>query len=293
MNPRQTWQVFNSFQQKIEAKFIRPVLKPMQKSVNAFVAAGMPINGINEYINFAPELMPILNNLYYQSGYGYGWAVYKDIVKQKSAAIKYETKAAYDLTPNEIALQVMNELRMSLLVNVHGIEQSVKERILYLIEQGIIQGQGFEETARLVSEVADIVRSRRIVRTESVKAANLAGYTGAQNTGLAMNKRWVSARDNRVRGNPGGKYPNAQFDHWDANGQVVPLDAHFIIGGRSTEPLLYPGDPKGSPADIINCRCVASWIPLRDANGRVISNETRTRPFIRDREGRVIIGQRL
>src|SRR6185436_4857223 len=101
------------------------------------------------------------------------------------------------------------------------------DRILYLIQQGAISGYGFEKTAQMVSEVASIVRARRIVRTESVKAANLAGLRGAQRTGLAMDKEWINARDNRVRGNPLGKYPNAEFDHWDANGQRVPMDAAF------------------------------------------------------------------
>lgn len=279
MTPRETWQKFNSFQQKMEVKYIPQVRKVIKQAIDQWLKDNPNFRNVDDLS--LSGLVPVFSNLYYQCGYGYGWSVYKQFANIKSSN-EYLTKADTTsalVTPESIAQEVLNELRFSLLVNVAGITDTVKERILYWIEQGLINGYGYEKTARLITDVADIVRARRIVRTESVKAANLAAIAGAKDTGLLMDKRWISARDNRVRGNPAGKYPHAAFDHWDINGQVIPIDELFTMTG---EPLLHPGDPKGSAGDVINCRCSLGFIPKRDANGKLI----RTRPgyFVTQRD---------
>lgn len=255
---RETWLKFSSFQQKIEKKFIPIVLTPIANSVNAFVARNL--TKLDE-LGLAGKLIPVLNNLYYQCGYGYGYSVYKDLKRTKAA-----------ITPEDIAREVVNELRISLLTNVNGIEFTVKEAILEVIQRGQREGWSYEKTAQQVKDVASIVRSRRIVRTESVKASNLSAVLGAKRTGLLMDKQWISAKDKRVRGNPSGLYPFSQFDHWDMNGQRVPMDRPFFLGSRTggSDELDYPGDPKGQPGDIINCRCVCSFVPKVDERGRVI-----------------------
>jgi hypothetical protein len=253
-----TWMKFHSFQAKIENKFVPIVLTPIKNSINAFVARGL--TKLDD-LGIAGKLIPVLNNLYYQCGYGYGYGVYKQFRNVKRM-----------ITPEDIAREVVNELRLSLLINVHGIEDTIKAAILQKIQEGNVQGWSYEKTAQAVEGVASIVRSRRIVRTESVKASNMSAINGAKATGLLMDKQWISAKDARVRGNPGGKYPESEFDHWDMNGRIVAMDAPFFLGSRTggSDQLQFPGDPKGSPADIINCRCVCSFIPRRDERGRAI-----------------------
>jgi uncharacterized protein with gpF-like domain len=56
-------------------------------------------------------------------------------------------------------------------------------------------------------------------------------------------KEWLTAGDERVRDM-----------HVAADGQITKLDDYFNVGG---EYLMYPGDPNGSPENIINCRCVS------------------------------------
>lgn len=110
-------------------------------------------------------------------------------------------------------------------------------------------GVGAQEAARRVAEAAGLTRSRAatIARTELHTAASNASRTAAQATGLDMVKEWGSAEDRRVRP-----------DHATANGQEVEMDAPFIVG---EDELLYPGDPAGSPEQIINCRCTAFYWP--------------------------------
>ncbi len=260
MTQTEHWQKFHVFQAKIEAKFIPIVLTPITSTINTFIERGM--KGLDD-LGLAPKLIPIINNLYYQCGYSYGYSTYK--------AYK-NVKVISPVTPEDIAREVVAELRLSLLIDVHGIEQTVKDVIAKKILEGRINGWSYEQTAQAVEGVASIMRSRRIVRTESVKASNLSAILGVKRTGIAMNKQWISAKDSRTRGNPAGLYPNSEFDHFDMDGQVVPMDRPFYLSGRKggTDELQYPGDPHGSEADIINCRCVVAFIPKRDENGRVV-----------------------
>jgi hypothetical protein len=269
LTPRESHSKFTIFQQKIENKFLPQVLEVLKQTINKYIETGVTaanVHNINLY-----DLYPVLNNLYYQCGYGYGWSIYKQFKGVKSEPEGMQTKAAGNneppVTPQTIADEVMRVLRLSLAINVNEMATSLKNRILFLINEGYAQGWGYEKTAQMVRDEANIVRARRIVRTESVKASNMGGIIGAKKTGLLMDKRWISARDNRVRGNPAGKYPAAEFDHWKINGTVIGIDQKFQQTG---EPMGFPGDPEGAAGDVINCRCSLGFIPKRDANGRVI-----------------------
>lgn len=56
-----------------------------------------------------------------------------------------------------------------------------------------------------------------------------------------LEKVWICTLDGRTRDS-----------HWAADGARVPLAAPFIVGG---EPLMFPADPSGSPAQTYGCRC--------------------------------------
>ena len=88
-------------------------------------------------------------------------------------------------------------------------------------------------------------RARTIARTESTRARGAgtlgAGTEQARVTGRILQKQWVSHHDERTR-----------IPHFGADGQTVPFYAPFLVGG---EPLMFPGDPMGSPENVINCRC--------------------------------------
>ena len=45
---------------------------------------------------------------------------------------------------------------------------------------------------------------------------------------------------------------NTRDAHAGADGQEVPIDMPFNVGG---EALMFPGDPNGSAENVINCRC--------------------------------------
>ena len=77
-----------------------------------------------------------------------------------------------------------------------------------------------------------------------------------------MDKVWISALDARTR-----QAPDSKFDHYDMNQKRVPLDKPFNVSG---EKLMFPGDPKGSGGNVINCRCSVAQVVRRDKDGNII-----------------------
>jgi SPP1 gp7 family putative phage head morphogenesis protein len=93
-------------------------------------------------------------------------------------------------------------------------------------------------------------RARMIARTETAAAFNFANLEVVKDmedsTGPLL-KTWVAATDERVRDS-----------HAAADGQQVPLKDAFRVG---EDDISFPGDPSGSPEEVINCRCTMVYEP--------------------------------
>lgn len=81
-------------------------------------------------------------------------------------------------------------------------------------------------------------RAATIARTEVHNATQYGTIQGYKQGGLTT-KIWVAVLDSETRDS-----------HAVADGEEVPIDTAFSNG------LLFPGDPAGDPAEVINCRCV-------------------------------------
>lgn len=107
----------------------------------------------------------------------------------------------------------------------------------------------------------------RIARTEATAAANYAATQAGAISGFVMVKEWIATGDDRTRRNPEDKW-----DHLEMSGRRVLLNEKFRMESEDGfgEGLDYPGDPSGSAANVINCRCTVAVIPARDKNGNLI-----------------------
>jgi hypothetical protein len=92
-------------------------------------------------------------------------------------------------------------------------------------------------------------RADTIARKETITALHTAQEMSMQQAigkgAVAANTVtyiWRTAHDNRVRDS-----------HRPMDGQVRPQGQMFVTGGGAH--LLYPGDPSGPAAEVINCRC--------------------------------------
>ena len=126
---------------------------------------------------------------------------------------------------------------------------TTKQQLLNAIRAGQRAGEGQQAIGQQLRDAVPRLSSARagvIARTETHAASSFANEEAAKETGLKLQKEWISAMGERTRN-----------DHADADGQTVERDEPFIVGG---EQLKYPGDPNGSAANIINCRCVVAYI---------------------------------
>jgi HK97 family phage portal protein len=113
------------------------------------------------------------------------------------------------------------------------------------LAEGVKAGESIPQLAKRIDDLylLQIIpnRSTVIARTEVVAASNYGAMQAAAQSGLILNKVWLATDDARTRP-----------DHAAADGQEVPMDDPFIVGG---EELMQPGDPSGSAGNIIQCRC--------------------------------------
>ena len=96
-------------------------------------------------------------------------------------------------------------------------------------------------------------QAKRLIRTESTNAANMATLQSATDMFGQDNlqKEWMTAVDGRERA-----------AHRSADGQIVDFKERFLVGG---EQLFNPGDPAGSAKNVVNCRCSTAPFPKEDA----------------------------
>jgi len=120
------------------------------------------------------------------------------------------------------------------------------------IDAGVNDGLGTDVIARniqksLLENGVNIARwrAKMIARTEVVGASNVGALEGARSLGQPMQKIWIATRDNRTRD-----------AHAAAEGLTVELNDNFDVG---CEMLSCPGDPSGSPENVINCRCAVAF----------------------------------
>jgi uncharacterized protein with gpF-like domain len=105
-------------------------------------------------------------------------------------------------------------------------------------------GIGVPEMERILAEEVfpDMTsyEAERIARTAGTGAAARGAVSSIRDAG-APGKEWLAEDDSRTRA-----------AHNAADGQVVPVGSKFTVGGQR---LWWPGDPRGGPENVINCRC--------------------------------------
>ena len=132
------------------------------------------------------------------------------------------------------------------------VQGTTKKMLNTVIQTGVQQGQTNAEIATRIRKTGKIdsqFRAMRIARTETLGIYNAATDASVADTGLKFKRVWSTTKDSRTRRRKRGSF----WDHWSADKQKRDQNEDFVVSGES---LKYPGDPKGSAGNIINCRCV-------------------------------------
>lgn len=242
------WFKFHRFQMRHENIFTPKFAKAIQEQINQYKESGTVMA-----VTSTP-IYKVLTEVYYEI---------PQIWAARSTVSIRNLKARAPIGFNQRIIELMKSYYgIDLLNDAEGITDTFREIIQNVLSDAAQNGWGFDEVVKRITFL-NRNRARTIARTETVGAANAASNIAAKESGLVMDKIWISARDLRVR-----REPRDKFDHLHANGQTVGMNEKFIVSG---EYLDFPGDRKGvSEGNFINCRCTHAFIPKRDANGRLI-----------------------
>lgn len=174
----------------------------------------------------------------------------KDIAKSLAVAFSWEPRADYwaqrlehlngqlDRLLDAIAPPDTQDL--TLRAEREGAKRS-DPKILSLVQSRSIAAQKVNDS-RSTWEM----RATTIARTESTAALN-AGVVNAFLTEGVKCVEWLATKPRIPL-----KHQRTRPAHAAADGQKRPIGIPFLVGG---EELFFPGDPRGSAGNVINCRC--------------------------------------
>ena len=141
------------------------------------------------------------------------------------------------------AVQLDSKISQGLYARLGEDVAMLKKKITAQVSRGISSGMSYRQVAQQLAGQTKIGFNNavRIARTEGhrIQAQSTmdAAYK-AQEKGADMLKQWDAALDSRTR-----------ESHTIVDGEIRELDKPFSNG------LMFPGDPAGGAAEVVNCRC--------------------------------------
>ena len=141
------------------------------------------------------------------------------------------------------AVQLDSKISKGLYTRLGEDVDLLKKKITAQVSRSIATGETFAQTARQLAGYTKIGFNNaiRIARTEGHRIQTTAAMDalhGAKDRGADVVKQWDAALDARTR-----------ESHVKVDGEWKELEEKFSNG------LMYPGDPHGAAAEVINCRC--------------------------------------
>lgn len=133
------------------------------------------------------------------------------------------------------------------LYNALGVDVAkLKKTITHEISRGIASSLPYRDIARNIGNVsgAPLSRAKTITRTEGHRIQQMStvdAQQAAKAKGADVVKQWDAALDGRTRDS-----------HRRVDGEIRELDEKFSNG------LMFPGDPSGGAAEVVNCRCTSN-----------------------------------
>lgn len=186
---------------------------------------------------------------------GTTWLTYWNLTGNKQFDQLFE-KAKKE-KPQDFSFGGRDYAKQIWMIDRKNIARSTAQSIAFFIQRGLENGLSTDNIAKTLLEddtsgIFTLQRAKRISRTEATRVVNAATnevYNQAQNYGIQVMKRWLSARDQSVRSS-----------HVALDGQTVGANEQFKLpptfgGYEATEPGAFP-----VVGENVNCRC--TMIPV-------------------------------
>jgi hypothetical protein len=280
---RAYWRKTERQRLKLERKYAGLIAGALHDQASSFIQAveqGGPqaINAMDLTV-WDQQLMQVYSDMFRETFMQAARATYNTMLKsEKAIGIQRIMKFVGMGVADEWTLFVNDWLRtygLQLVVTITGNSKDLYLRIANdAIQEGIAQGLGAREIARLITErledqnyTYERYRALRIARTETNRASNEGHMKGAKSLPFTVDKVWISAKDGRTR-----RIPDDEWDHWDLDGAQVDYDAPFkAVSREGTEiEVRMAGDIEAPAGFTINCRCRTAFEGKRDAEGNLI-----------------------
>lgn len=190
-------------------------------------------------------LAEILRRNYIKTATVFGERMRKEIEK---AAPSYDKKGLMDV----FWVTLNREISVQSLLKAKTIGDATKFYFEPLLRKGLQNGESNKVIAdrfRKVGKIQEGYRAARVARTEVHSISALSQQTMARESGVVKRKMWSSALDGRTR--------HKNFNHVKADGETVRMDDPYEYTGGLLD---YPGDFRGAAGNIINCRCVETYL---------------------------------
>ena len=177
-------------------------------------------------------------------------------MQQAGDAQAAEFGISFDLQKPEI----QRWLAAKVMTSAVEINTTTKKDVLKQLKEAVENGESIQDMDKRIKGLFEETykhRAQTVARTEVISANNKAGLEAARQANMG-HKVWITSLDERTRTFENG----ADFDHAKMDGVTVGIDEKFAVPSVfGDEYLDFPGDPSGSPGDIINCRCTMTYAP--------------------------------
>jgi uncharacterized protein with gpF-like domain len=271
MQRSEYWLKMERMRRVVERKYTPIMTEVLLKEFDTFAKSvkrdgpSAAMSGLGAVV-WDTKIMSVMSDMYREVAVQFSNSAYR--------AVGIESRKAYNpfkLNSTFLA-EIMRFLAQYGFYIVAFITQTTKKKLISLVTAAMAVGASVDDIVNLIvsKEMGEYarMRARMIIRTEVMRASNYSVSMGATEHQFQVDKMWVSMRDARTR-----RIPKDQYDHWDMDGQVRPLDEPFQSFDKLGRVVLadMPGDPKAPKGFLINCRCTVAYVPSRDANGRLIN----------------------
>jgi hypothetical protein len=255
-----------AIQRKFEVKYFHKIKAILDKELDAVISIvekqGIPaaINHVGYLINLK-GLTGIIEQLYVEVGGRFARRTWIEIRKKETKGFGFNARWVQ---------WILDYLREHLIDKItFRVTETLRTVLLTALNKAFTEGWGIKEAVKFMRDQEKFpltkTQAARIARTESTRATNTGIYAAGQTSPFEQTKEWIATFDKRTRGQE--KKPHAS--HVLLNGQKIDLE-DFFVDPVNGDQLLFPGDPEGSAASVINCRCVIALRAKRDENGRLI-----------------------
>jgi hypothetical protein len=257
--PRQ-WSTIDRRRAKFRGKYKPKMSQALDEHLNQFldiISRTTDINSVDQYVRSKPvssdNIEKVIKDLYVDTGSYF--ANFDRRQAKKRAGITYIEKDEDDIYASIITDEMRAWIEENIGQKISVIRDTSKQEVIRILrsvvpeilEEGL---SGSEAQAALRDKVENEwlrfkrYRTERIIRTEVTPASMVGSMKGVESTGIEHVKIWSAAfRDTRE-------------DHKHASGQKAEMDEPFRVGG---EDMRYPGDPRGSAGNVINCQCALTY----------------------------------